>query len=106
MCTNKKITTCQANNVDVKNILKKNCDFCNMTNQIANTCPTRTNLGSVIGGDDLVELLQDSCPFKFVEYEQWGNIFCENLDSSRIQYLKCRQLLSKTIQCTIKKTEC
>ena len=65
-----------------------------MTNHTANTCPTRTNLGSVIGGDGLVELLQYSCPFKFT-------VFCENLDSSRIQYLKCHQLLSETIPCTI-----
>ena len=50
-----------------------------MTNHTANTCPTRTNIGWIIDGDDLVELLQDSRPFKVIESDQCANVFFVNL---------------------------
>ena len=45
------------------------------------------NIGLIIDGDELVEFLQDSCPFKVIESEYYGNIFYENLDTSKIQHV-------------------
>ena len=56
-----------------------------MTNYTANTCITRSNIGMIIDGDDLVELLQDTRPFKMIETEQRGDIFYDYFNSLKIQ---------------------
>ena len=47
----------------------------------------------------MLELLQETCPFKVTESDPCANIFYESLNFTRIQYSKCPQLLSRTIQC-------
>ena len=49
----------------------------------------------MIDGDVLVELLEDTCPCKIIESDQCYNIFCKSLNFTRIQQLKCHQLLPK-----------
>ena len=39
---------------------KKSCGFCNTSNHTTNFCPTRSNIGLIIDGDLLVDLLQDT----------------------------------------------
>ena len=53
----------------------------------------------------VVEFFSDVYPFKVIKSEQCGNVFYENLDSSKIQYIKCQQLLSKKMQCTNKRPD-
>ena len=81
--------------VHIKPKKVKSCGFCNTTNHTANKCPTTSNIGQIIDGDVIVELLQDTCPFKVIESDQYANIFCESLDFTKNQHLKCHQLLSK-----------
>ena len=77
----------------------KSCGFCNNTNHIASTCHTKFNIGHIIDGDVLVNLLQDTCPFKEVKSHQCSNVYTNYLDCSKVQHLKCHQLLSKTNPC-------
>ena len=85
MCTYEKQTRSPINNFDINKLLKKSCGFSNMTNYTANTCITRSNIGMIIDGDDLVELLQDTRPFKMIETEQRGDIFYDYFNSLKIQ---------------------
>ena len=57
------------------------------------------NIGQVLVGDVLVDLLQDTCPFKVIEYYQCSNMFTDSLDFSKVQHLKWRQLLPTTSPC-------
>ena len=57
----------------------KSCGFCNTTNHTTNKCPTRISIIQIIDWDVLVELLQDTCPFKVIESDQCTNVFFVNL---------------------------
>ena len=74
----------------------KSCGFCNNIHHTASTCSTKFSIGQIIDGDLLVELLQDTCPFKVIRSHQCSNVYIDSLDFSKVQHLKCHQLLSKT----------
>ena len=76
---------------------KKSYGNCNTINHTTNKYHTSRNIGKIIDGDLLAEFLEDTCPFKVVESDICANVFCESLDFTKVQYLKCHQLLSKTI---------
>ena len=97
ICIYEKLTRLPKNG-DFK-VKKKSCGFCNNTNHTANTCPKKNNIGQVLVGDVLVDLLQDACPFKVIEYYQCSNMFTDSLDFSKVQHLKWRQLLPTTSPC-------
>ena len=62
----------------------KSCRVCNNTNHTVSTCPTKFNIGQILDGDVLVELLQYTCPFKVVESHQCSNVFIDSLDFSKV----------------------
>ena len=51
-----------------------------MSNYTTSTCATKINIEIIIDWDDLVKLLQEMSPFKLIESEQCGNIFCVKFD--------------------------
>ena len=55
--------------------LKKSCVVCNIPDRTASSCATKMNIRLIIDGDELVELVQDTCPFKVIESNQCGNVF-------------------------------
>ena len=84
------IKRCSGNSLILK-ILKKSCDFCNIPDNTASSGTTKRNIGIIIDGDDLVELLQDTCPFKVITSKQCRNVFCDNFGTSKIRHVKCQQ---------------
>ena len=73
--------------------------MCNNIYHTISTCPTKFNIGQIIDGDVLVELLQDTCTFKVIGSHQCSNVYTDSLDFSKVQHLKCHQLLYKTTPC-------
>ena len=91
-------TRCPVNEIiNIKRKKEKSCGFCNTTNHTANICPTSRNIEQIIDGDLLAEFLQDTCPFIVIESDIYANVFCESLDLTKVQQLKCHQLLSNII---------
>ena len=73
--------------------------ICNNIHHTTSTCPTKFSIGQIIDGDVLVELLQDTYPFKVIGSHQCSNVYTDSLDFSKVQHLKCHQLLSKLNPC-------
>ena len=73
----------------ISKLKKKSCGFCNNTNHTASTCPTPFNIGQILDGDVLVDLLQDACLFKVIKFHQCSNVYTDSLDFSKVQHLKC-----------------
>ena len=86
MCVYEKITKSPKNSeLNVKKI--ESCGFCNNIHHTASTCPTKFSIGQIIDGDVLVELLQDTCPFKVIGSHQCSNVYTDSLDFSKVQHL-------------------
>ena len=64
----------------LNNYFKKLLIFYNMSNYTTSTCATKINIEIIIDWDDLVKLLQETSPFKLIESEQCGNVFCVKFD--------------------------
>ena len=88
MCVYKKITRPPKNcELKVKKKIKS-YGFCNNIHQTASTCPIKFNIGQTIDGDVLVELLQDTCPFKVIRCHKCSNVYTDSLAFSKVQHLK------------------
>ena len=45
----------------------RTCRFCSMIGSITPSCATKMNIGRIIKGDDLIDLLKDKYAFKSIE---------------------------------------
>ena len=59
---------------------KKTSAFNTMIGQIIPDCATKTNIGIIIKGDDLIVLLKHKSNFKPIENDQVSKIFCSIID--------------------------
>ena len=72
-----------------------------MPNHTTFRCATKSNIGIISDGDDLVELLQDTCPFKIIiESKKMAMYFVKilihqkfNMSNANSYYLKAYHIL-------------
>ena len=50
------------------------------------------NIGKVISGNTLIDDLSNTCPFKFIETDQYINIVQDEMECIRIQHIGYQQV--------------